>query len=262
MKTLALITGRSGSKRLPQKNIKNLGNIPLIAWSIRCAKYSEYINKIIVTTDSQEIADLAKSYGAETPFLRPKEFASDDAPEILAIKHALEWLNNFESYTPDLIVLLRPTSPFRKPSTVDAAIRLMKETPYAHSARSVSKCKEHPHKMWKIKDGMLTSFVPERQKQKEAHNLGYQALPEAWIQNASFDVLKPSVIAKYNSTTGKKILPIPMNELESIDINTELDFITASAVLNKIKLIDNYYITEDNTHENCLYHSRSRQDSK
>lgn len=240
-KILALITGRSGSKRLPQKNIKNLGNIPLIAWSIRCAKCSKYINKIVVTTDSQEIADIAKSYGAETPFLRPKEFASDEAPEILAIKHALEWLDHNESYTPDLIVLLRPTSPFRKPSTVDDAITVMKNTPHAHSARSVSKCKEHPHKMWKIKEGLLKSFIPEQQKKREAHNLGYQALPEAWIQNASFDVLRPSVIKEYNSTTGKIILPIPMTELESIDINTEVDYITAIEVLKKLSKKDKYY---------------------
>ncbi|CEG13784.1 conserved hypothetical protein [groundwater metagenome] len=234
MKILCLILARGGSKRISKKNIKNLGRNPLIVYTIECAQKSKHINRIIVSTDSEEIAKVSMEFGAEVPFRRPFEISQADSTELDAFKHALSWLKKNEEYVPDLIVKLFPTSPFRKSETVDKAIELLLKHPEVDSVRSVRLCSEHPHKMWTIGDnGNLKSFVPLDQKLPEAHTLSYQLLPKVYIQNASIDVTKPSNIWEKNSIIGKNILPLIMNEYESIDINTQIDFDLAEMVLEQ-----------------------------
>ncbi len=239
MKVLCLILARGGSQRIPNKNIKILGDKPLIAYTIECAKKSKYINRIIVSTDSNEIAKVSMEFGAEVPFRRPTEISQGNSTELEAFEHTLKWLKENEDYVPDFIVKLFPTSPFRKTESVDKAIELLMSNPDADSVRSVRLCSEHPHKMWTIdkENNRLRSFIPLNLKLPEAHTLSYQLLPEAYIQNASIDVVRSEVIVRKKSITGTEIIPFFMGEIESIDINTSLDFILAEAVI-KENLVD------------------------
>jgi len=224
LKIICLILARAGSQRIPDKNIKLLGKKPLIAYTIECAKNSKYINRIIVSTDGQKIAAISVKYGAEVPFRRPSGISKADSTELDAFRHAFGWLKKNEGYVPDLIVKLFPTSPFRQTKSVDEAIELLISHPEADSVRSVRLCSEHPYMMWKIKGLRLKHFVPEAKKPKQAHTLSYQVLPKIYIQNAAIDVTRPANIWKKNSITGKKILAYVMDERESFDINTPLDF--------------------------------------
>lgn len=233
MKILCLILARGGSVRVPTKNIKKLGRYPLIYYTIHAAKKSKYINRIIVSTDDEEIARIAKKYGAEVPFYRPKEISKTDSTELAAFEHALGWLKEHEGYVPDLIVKLFPTAPFRKTESIDKAIELMLANPQADSVRSVTLCSEHPYKMWIIEGGRLRSFIPPNQKPREAHTFAYQVLPKVHIQNAAIDVTKPSNIWEKKSVTGTEIIPFVMDEIESIDINTPLDFLFAETILKR-----------------------------
>jgi len=236
LKIMCLILARGDSKRIPQKNIKILAGKPLISYTIECAKQSKYINRIIVSTDDNKIAEISKKYGAEVPFFRPKDISKEDSTELDAFKHALKWLKENENYEPDLIVKLFATSPFRKPSSVDTAIKLLLDNPNADSVRSVTLCSEHPHKMWTIENNRLKSLIPVNQKKKEAHTLSYQLLPTVYIQNASIDVTKPENVWKKDSITGTEILPLIMDFYESIDINNTVDFDLAEMLLKKNKL--------------------------
>ncbi len=176
MKILALIPARSGSKRIPQKNIKLLNGKPLIAYTIEAAKKSKHINRVVVSTDSEDIASTAKGFGAEIPFLRPDSISRSDATEMEFFEHTLNWLLEHERYEPDLIVLLYPTSPFRKTESINKAIEEINKHPDADSLRSIKLCTEHPYKMWKIENGLLVSFVKE--KDTNIHTLSYHLLPK------------------------------------------------------------------------------------
>ena len=222
MKILAFIPARAGSKRIPNKNIKHLNKKPLIVYTIEAAKKSKYINRIVVSTDSEEIANVAKKYGAEIPFLRPKEISQSDSTEMQFFEHALDWFTENEDYEPDLIVLLYPTTPFRKTESIDEAIEEILKHPEADSLRSVKLCSEHPYKMWVIEDGYLKPFV--KGKDPNIHTLSYHLLPAVYIQNASIYITRPTTIRNKKSPTGDIIIPFVMDEMESIDINNPVDF--------------------------------------
>lgn len=232
MEILAFIPARAGSRRIPNKNIKPLCGKPLIAYTIEVAKKSKYVSRIVVSTDSEEIAVVAKNYGAEVPFLRPPEISQADSTEIEFFDHALNWFLENEGYVPDLIVLLYPTSPFRKAESIDKAIEEILRHPEADSLRSVKKCSEHPYKMWVIEDGYLKPFVKNTEK-KDMHTLSYHLLPEVYIQNASIYITKPATIKNKRSPTGEIIVPFIMDEIESVDVNTPLDFMFAEMLLKE-----------------------------
>ncbi len=229
MQILAFIPARSGSKRIPKKNIKLLKGKPLIAYTIEAAKKSKYINRIVVSTDSEEIADIAKQFDAEVPFLRPDSISKAESTEMEFFIHALDWFVKNENYIPDLIVLLYPTSPFRKAESIDKAIEEMLKNPEADSLRSIRLCSEHPYKMWTIEDGYLRPFI--KGSDFNIHTLSYQLLPTVYIQNASIYITKPSTIKNKKSPTGDIIIPFIMDEIESVDINFPLDFAFAEMIL-------------------------------
>lgn len=189
---------------------------------------SKYINRIVVSTDSEEIASVSKQYGAEVPFLRPEEISQSDSTEMQFFEHALDWFLKNEDYEPDLIVLLYPTSPFRKTESIDRAIEEMLRHPETDSLRSVRLCSEHPYKMWVTEDGHLTSFV--KGKDPNIHTFSYHLLPTVYIQNASIYITKPSTTRNKKSPTGHIIMPFIMDERESFDINNPLDFIIAETI--------------------------------
>src|ERR1043166_1606052 len=233
MDVLCVIIARGGSQRVPNKNIRLLAGRPLLGYSIAAAKDSRYVKRIIVSTDSDAIADVAKKEGAETPFKRPAEISQGHSTELQAMEHALGWLRDHEKYEPDLVVLLRPTSPFRTTATIDKAIEILRDDPHAHSVRTVRLCSEHPHKMWVMDSGgkRIRSLIPVEQKLPQAHTLSYQLLPTVYIQNASMDVFRPGNVWELRSTTGTEIIPLIMDALESVDINTEIDFILAETLI-------------------------------
>lgn len=231
LKILGLIPARAGSKRIKNKNIKPLGGKPLVSYTIEAAKKSKLINRIILTTNSEVIANIGRKYGAETPFLRPEEISQGTSTEFEFHFHAIEWLKKNEGYVPDLIVNLHPTTPFRKPKSIDLAIKKILTHPRADSLRSVKKCSEHPYKMWYVKGDYLEPFVPK--KDTGSHTLAYQQLPTVYIQNASIYITKPKTIYKFRSTVGKKVVNFIMDEMESVDINCELDFLIAETLLSQ-----------------------------
>lgn len=234
MKILALIPARAGSKKIPIKNIKLLLGKPLIQYSIEEAEKSDYINKIIVSTDSNQIADIAKDLGAEVPFLRPDKLSKDDTTDLPVFEHCLKWLKKNDDFYPDIIIHLRPTAPLRTVEHIDAGIEKLINYPEADSVRSITEAPKHPLKMWIIKNNSLQPFLPEHISNiKESYNLPRQSFNTTYIQNGSVDVAWTKTIINKNSMTGDVILPLVMNEEDSINIDNEIDFIIAELLIKR-----------------------------
>lgn len=234
MKILALIPARSGSKKILNKNIKLLFGKPLIQYSIEEAKKSVYINKIIVSTDSTQIADIAKDLCAEVPFLRPDELAQDDTTDLPVFEHCLKWLKKNDDFYPDIIIHLRPTAPLRTFEHIDVGIEKLINNPKADSLRSVTIAPKHPLKMWVVENNILQPFLPEHISNiKESYNLPRQSFNTTYIQNGSVDVVWTKTIINKNSMTGDVILPLVMNEEDSVNIDNEIDFIIAELLIKK-----------------------------
>src|ERR1700690_1989737 len=132
---LAIIPARGGSKGIPHKNIRNFAGYPLIAWSIAAGKQSKLATRVLVSTDDEEIASIARQYGAEVPFLRPVELAQDNTLDLPVFEHALKWLEEIEEYKPEIVIQLRPTSPIRPRGCVDEAVSILLEHPRANCVR-------------------------------------------------------------------------------------------------------------------------------
>ena len=229
-KILAIIPARSGSKSVKNKNIRLIGGKPMLAYSIEHAKQSKYINRILVTTDSEEYAAIAREYGAETPFIRPAELAQDDSLDVDVFAHAIDYLAEEEQYEPDIIVQLRPTTPVRDPEDIDRMIEMMLSDDTVDAVRSVTLTDAIPHKMWYVREDDL--LEPIMKDIPEAYNMARQNLPKIYLQNGNTDVLRPANVTKYHSMTGKKIKGYVMKEI--FDVDTPQDFERASEYL-KIK---------------------------
>lgn len=228
---LALIPARGGSKSIPRKNIRLVAGKPLVAFSIEQALASSLISRVIVTTDSEEIAGIARSCGAETPFLRPAEFATDTALDIDFHLHAIEWLREHECYEPRFVVNLRPTHPTRQVATIDRAISVFAARQDAESLRSVRQAELSPFKMWRDgEDGFLVP-VASLAGVVEPYNLPRQALPMVYWQDGYVDITRPSVIREQRSTTGRRILPFLIEE-ECVDIDYEDQIAAAERLLS------------------------------
>lgn len=221
---LAIIPARGGSKSVPRKNVLTVGGKPLIGWTIEHALESSLISRVIVSTDDDEIASVAKEYGAEVPFMRPKELALDNSLDIEFHQHALEWLNLNENYRPEAVANLRPTSPGRNPKTIDAAIKRFFEHPNADSLRSVHLAEQSPFKMWHIgSDGFMTPVVCFEDV-TEAFNLPRQSLPLVYWQDGYIDIARFETITKKKSTVGSTVLPFLIdNPIKDIDYFDEID---------------------------------------
>ena len=232
MEILALIPARSGSKSVPDKNIRMVAGKPMLAWSIGHALGAGHITRVIVSTDSEEYAKIAREYGAEVPFIRPAEFATDTALDIDVFRHALTWLEENEGYRPDIIVQLRPTYPKRRVEDIEAMIQMLIDHPEADSVRSVAPATEIPYKMWiqgpetrvgSIENGAMGQIVPIVKDIPECYNMPRQELPKAYYQNACIDVMRRSTVMEKNSMTGDVIIGYLMDENYDIDTEEELE---------------------------------------
>jgi len=199
--TYAIIPARGGSKGVPRKNIKLLKGYPLIAYSIVAAKLSKMTDRVIVSTESSEIAEIAQKYGAEVPFLRPAEYAQDRSPDIDFIRHAINWFAKNESDQPELFVHLRPTTPMRDPTLIDQAIGDILKNEKATALRSVHELPEPPQKMFSIEHGYLTGFFPNETR-PEYYNLPRQAFPKAYNPNGYVDIIRTRHVTKTNTLHG------------------------------------------------------------
>lgn len=228
IEVLALIPARSGSKGIPNKNIRMIAGKPLLAHSIDHALSARMVCRTIVSTDSEHYAQIAREYGAETPFLRPLNIAGDLSTDFETFDHALRWLAEKEGYRPDIVVHLRPTHPVRYAADIDAMLQILMDHSEYDSARSVTLAPETPFKMWiRNADGQITPVA--RASIIEAYNQPRQALPEVYLQNACIDVTRTRVILEDCSMTGKRIYGYVMDN--TFDIDTETQFLRASNYL-------------------------------
>ncbi|MBS3926359.1 MAG: acylneuraminate cytidylyltransferase family protein [Nitrosarchaeum sp.] len=222
MKVLAIIPARGGSKGVPLKNIKKLNGKPLIKYTIDAAKKSKLLNRIIVSTDNEKIASLAKKYGAEVPFTRPKKISGSQSTQFQVVKHALDFLKT-QKYFPDIVVLLQPTSPFRRKKIIDDSItKLIKSK--ATCVVSVMPMKQHPYASFWIKNGMLKPF----KKDFDSHGIR-QKRPILYYPTGSVYTFFAKNILQYKSIYGPKMKPIVEDE-SSLDIDTPLDFFICEMV--------------------------------
>lgn len=227
-KILAIIPARSGSKSVKNKNIKEIAGKPMIAYSIEHAQKSRYINRIIVSTDSEEYAKIAREYGAETPFIRPSEFATDTSLDIEVFEHALNWLDENEKYVPDIVVQLRPTYPIRNVEDIDKMIEMMIDDSEIDCVRTLAPATEVAHKMWYMGDnGRIRPIMTDI---PEAYNMARQMLPRILYQNGNVDVIRPYVITELHSMTGKVIVGYEMKD--NFDIDTTAEFEKAATYLS------------------------------
>jgi N-acylneuraminate cytidylyltransferase len=203
---LALIPARGGSKSMPRKNLLQVAGKPLISYSIRHARSCAAVTRAIVSTDDDEIASVASSFGAEVPFKRPAEFASDFATDLQVFRHALDWLEREQKYVPELVVHLRPTGPVRDVALIERAINLMLEHPDADALRSVSVAEQTPYKMWRIEGAYLRPILP-LPGFPEAHSMPRQKLPVAYWQNGYVDIVRPRTVMELDSMVGRVVLP-------------------------------------------------------
>lgn len=228
---VALIPARQGSKRVPGKNVRELNGHPVLAYSIAAALESGVFNDVIVSTDSDQYAAIARRYGAEVPFLRPQEMAGDHSPDIEWIEHTLCRLRD-EGRTYDCFAILRPTSPFRTAATIRRAWKLFSESgASADSLRAVQLCKEHPGKMWVIRGNRLLPLLPFGPAEQPWHSTPYQSLPPVYIQNASLEIAWSRVVFETRTIAGTTILPFLTEGLEGFDINQPTEWALAEDLL-------------------------------
>lgn len=230
MEILAVIPARSGSKSVKNKNIRIINDKPMLAYSIEHAKKSRYVSRVIVSTDSSKYAEIAMKYGADVPFLRPMQYATDSSLDFEVFYHALKYLADYEEYKPDIVVHLRPTYPVRNPQDIDNMIKLLIEDPEADSIRCITPAKECAYKMWRKTDsGVITPLLTDI---VEAYNMPRQILPQIYYQNGCIDVIRTETIMRKHSMSGQKILGYCMTQ--NFDIDTEEEFQNASIYLQLI----------------------------
>ncbi|MDL1912469.1 acylneuraminate cytidylyltransferase [Chloroflexi bacterium CFX6] len=229
---LALIPARGGSKGIPRKNIRSFAGYPLIAWSIAAARQSALATRVIVSTDDEEIAAVAREFGAEVPFLRPSELAQDDTTDLPVFEHALKWLEENEGYEPEIVVQLRPTSPLRPKGMADDAIRILLEHADADCVRGVVPAGQNPFKMWSF-EGENKPLKPllEVDGIPEPYNAPRQILPPVYWQTGHIDAIRIATITRKKSLTGDVIYPLVIDPRYTVDIDNLQDWAKYEAVV-------------------------------
>lgn len=229
-RSVAFIPARSGSKRVPNKNIRVLGGHPMLAYSIRAAIDSGVFDAVICATDSESYAAVARHYGAEVPFLRSPQISGDKSPDIEWVVWMLEQLRA-AGRDFDVFSILRPTSPFRLPETVRRAWDRFMASPRADSLRAVEKCKQHPGKMWVIRGDRMLPLLPFTNGSTPWHSSQYASLPEVYAQDASLEIAWSRVALEQNSIAGESIIPFISEGYEGFDINEPDDWWMAERLL-------------------------------
>ena len=231
MNCVALIPARHGSKRVPGKNVRLLNGHPTLAYTIAPAIDSGVFDAVIVSTDSEDTAAIARHYGAEVPFLRPAAFATDTSPDIEWVEYTLRELGA-QGRTWDAFSLLRPTSPFRTPDTIRRAWRQFISDPDVDSLRAVELCAQHPGKMWVVDGSRMHPLLDQPEPRTPPwHSTPYQALPCVYVQNASLEIAWTCVPLEKHTIAGDVLMPFITEGYEGFDINDSHDWMIAERLL-------------------------------
>ncbi|UCD77133.1 MAG: acylneuraminate cytidylyltransferase family protein [Desulfobacterales bacterium] len=229
---VALIPARSGSKRVPDKNIRPLAGHPVIAYTIAAALDSGIFADVIVSTDSDHYAQIVKYYGAQVPFLRPTKLAGDQSPDIEWLSYTLGRLKD-EGRSYDCFSILRPTSPFRLPETIRRAWMDFSNQTGVDSLRAVEKCSQHPGKMWVVRGNRMTPLLPLGPPEQPWHSSQYPTLPEIYVQNASLEIAWSRVVFEGRTIAGNVVMPFFTVDYEGFDVNNEYDWQLAEQLVRK-----------------------------
>ncbi len=229
---VALIPARAGSKRVPDKNIRPLAGHPLMAYTIAAAMDSGVFSDVIVSTDSEHYAKIAKHYGAQVPFLRPAALAGDQSPDIEWVEFTLSRLQESDRKH-DCFSILRPTSPFRLPQTIQRAWQEFSSQQGVDSLRAVEKCTQHPGKMWVVRGKRMMPLLPLGPAEQPWHSSQYPSLPEIYVQNASLEIAKSQVVFEDRTIAGNVVMPFLTTDYEGFDVNNEYDWQLAEHTVRK-----------------------------
>jgi N-acylneuraminate cytidylyltransferase len=225
---IALIPARSGSERVRDKNVRPLAGHPLLAYAIAAARDSGVFERILCSTDSGKIAEVAQRYGAETPFLRPKELATATSPDIEWITHALDQLDDHF----DLFAIVRATNPFRGGAALRRGLDQLLATPEADSIRAVERVKQHPGKMWVLEGKTMRPLLDQSNLEVAWHAGQYQALPEVYVQNSALEIAWTRVVSQTGTREGRVVAPFLTEGNEGFNIDDEEDWDRARRLLD------------------------------
>lgn len=232
MKILGIITARGGSKGIPGKNLKLLAGRPLLAYTVESARACPALDRVILSTEDEDIAATGRSLGIEVPFIRPAELSRDDTPHLPVIQHAAAWLREHEGYQPDAVLVLQPTSPLRTAADISGAIALLASTG-ADSVLSVSEVSGHAHPSRALRleaDGNAVLFVTGEPVRKRINRR--QDLPEAWVMNGAIYACRTHVLfAADPSLYGDRVVAYRMPPERSIGIDDMNDWAEAERAL-------------------------------
>jgi CMP-N,N'-diacetyllegionaminic acid synthase len=222
MNILGLITARGGSKSIPRKNIIDIHGKPLLAYSCEAALGSKFINRLVLSTDDDEIAEVGKQYGAEVPFMRPEHLAQDNTPSLPVVQHAVKWLADHDNWDTDIMVLLQPTSPLRRSEHINEALQTMLDA-HADTVVSVVEVPHNfsPYKLMKLEDGKLSSFWDTGGDVKVVRR---QETATLYARNGpAILACNPGTLFDKGSFYGDTIVPYVMSPLDSVDIDEPSD---------------------------------------
>ncbi len=225
---VAFVPARSGSERVPHKNVRPLAGHPLLAYAIETALQSGCFERVVVSTDSEEIADVARWYGADVPFLRPAEYATATSPDVEWLSYTVERLP--ERY--DLFALVRATNPFRGPDVVRRGLEQLLATPEADSIRAVELVKQHPGKMWVVDGKVMRPLLDQSQLDVAWHAGQYQALPEIYVQNSALEIAWTRVVSQTGTREGRVVAPFFTRDHEGFNVDDEEDWARARALVD------------------------------
>lgn len=231
---VALIPARAGSKRIPGKNLRPLGSHPLLAYSVCAALESGAFERVVVSTDDDTTAAVARRYGAEVPFRRPAHLAVDTSPDVDWVRHAVEALEK-QGQRVRLFSIQRPTSPLRSAGVIAAAVEALLADETADSLRAVERVAQHPGKMWVVDEAgaRMRPFLDDLGVDPPWHSSPYQVLPVVHVQNASLEVARVRCLEMYGTIAGKEVVPWVMPGYEGLDLNNEIDWIVLEALLER-----------------------------
>ncbi len=231
MINIALIPARGGSKSIKKKNIVILGGRPLIYYTIEVAKKTKLIDRVIVSTDDEEIRDICFSLGAEAPFLRPKELSDDSSGDFEVVEHFLKWTRENESLIPDNIIYLRPDFPFRKVETLNDAINAYTIDEKADGLRSVNISREIPYKTWKIVNGCLFPATKYK-KVTNPHNSARQLFPKTYYPTGYIEIYDSQLVLRDKTLIGKRMIPHIIKDEVQVNIGSVIDLEKAKKFIN------------------------------
>jgi CMP-N,N'-diacetyllegionaminic acid synthase len=225
---VALIPARSGSERVPDKNIRPLAGHPLLAYAVASARQADIFDRVVCSTDSGKIAEVAQRYGADVPFLRPAKLATATSPDIEWIKHALDQLGDHY----DLFAIVRATNPFRGPDVLRRGLEQLLATPEADSIRAVELAKQHPGKMWVLEGKTMRPLLDQSQLDVAWHAGQYQALPPIFVQNSALEIAWTRVVSQTGTREGRVVAPFLTEGHEGFNIDDEEDWDRARRLLD------------------------------